>query len=164
MCISACEHVGFFVVTSHGVPTAVIDRAWRSCRAFFDLPPHVKGAEDVVMRDDEYPYGYCGLGVEILSKGKDYEEGRVTVSAPDLKVRVETHVIAAVHLVRSSILNMCLITTLYIDYATLSVAYQESFSMGPYNPASGMPPTRWPRQPPDFEPSLLAYYQVATPV
>lgn len=36
--------------------------------------------------------------------------------------------------------------------------------MGPYNPASGMPPTRWPRQPQDFEPSLLAYYQVAMPV
>ena len=36
---------------------------------------------------------------------------------------------------------------------------KESFSMGPYNPAAGMPPVQWPAQPADFERSWMEYYQ-----
>jgi hypothetical protein len=32
--------------------------------------------------------------------------------------------------------------------------------VGPYNPASGMRPTRWPGDPPDFQPALVDYYKV----
>jgi isopenicillin N synthase-like dioxygenase len=85
----ACEEVGFFIITNHGVPKPIIDRAWRSCRAYFDLPLHIKGAVDVAMTE-AYPYGYCGVGGEILSKGKDYETGKVSVAAPDLKVSTWT--------------------------------------------------------------------------
>ena len=35
---AACERIGFFTITNHGVPAEVIDRAWRAARAFFDRP------------------------------------------------------------------------------------------------------------------------------
>lgn len=38
----ACEEIGFFVVTGHGVPEALITRMYDTSRAFFDLPPGQK--------------------------------------------------------------------------------------------------------------------------
>lgn len=71
--------------------------------------------------ENEYPYGYVGFGKEILSAGKDAEEGRGDAhAAPDLK---------------------------------------ECFSIGPYNPAAGMPAIRWPCPPEDMEETWLAYYK-----
>lgn len=35
---AACERIGFFTITNHGVPAEVIDGAWRAARAFFDRP------------------------------------------------------------------------------------------------------------------------------
>ncbi len=35
---AACETIGFFLITGHGVPDEVIARVRRSSRAFFDLP------------------------------------------------------------------------------------------------------------------------------
>jgi isopenicillin N synthase-like dioxygenase len=42
--------VGFFIITSHGIPDAVIERAWTDVRAFFDLPSDFK--EQSVKMDD----------------------------------------------------------------------------------------------------------------
>jgi len=36
---------------------------------------------------------------------------------------------------------------------------KESFCIGPYNPAAGMPPVQWPAQPASFQKDWLAYYQ-----
>lgn len=36
---------------------------------------------------------------------------------------------------------------------------KESFSMGPYNPASGSPPIQWPKQPASFQRTWLEYYK-----
>lgn len=38
----ACEEIGFFVITGHGVPDDVIVRMYATSRAFFDLPPDEK--------------------------------------------------------------------------------------------------------------------------
>ena len=35
---AACERIGFFTITNHGVPAEVIEGAWRAARAFFDRP------------------------------------------------------------------------------------------------------------------------------
>ena len=35
---AACERIGFFTVTNHGVPAEVIDEVWWAARAFFDRP------------------------------------------------------------------------------------------------------------------------------
>ena len=34
----ACENIGFFYATNHGVPQALIDRAFAASRAFHALP------------------------------------------------------------------------------------------------------------------------------
>jgi isopenicillin N synthase-like dioxygenase len=41
---AACERIGFFTITNHGVPAEVIDGAWRAARAFFDRPEAEKMA------------------------------------------------------------------------------------------------------------------------
>jgi hypothetical protein len=41
-----------------------------------------------------------------------------------------------------------------------SVRWQESFSVGPYNPRSGMPGVRWPSKPDTLPVSLTHYYKV----
>ncbi|MGK9232631.1 isopenicillin N synthase family oxygenase [Inquilinus limosus] len=62
----ACERVGFLVVTGHGVPAAVIDRAWAAAHAFFDLPEAAK--RTVVMPRPGYPYGYSPVAGESLAR------------------------------------------------------------------------------------------------
>jgi isopenicillin N synthase-like dioxygenase len=41
---AACERIGFFTITNHGVPAEVIAGAWRAARAFFDRPEAEKMA------------------------------------------------------------------------------------------------------------------------
>ena len=39
---AACETIGFFVITGHGIPTAVLERLIAEARAFFDQPTDAK--------------------------------------------------------------------------------------------------------------------------
>jgi isopenicillin N synthase-like dioxygenase len=41
---AACEQIGFFTITNHGVPEEVIRQAWQAARAFFDRPESEKHA------------------------------------------------------------------------------------------------------------------------
>jgi isopenicillin N synthase-like dioxygenase len=41
---AACERIGFFTITNHGVPAEVIEGAWGAARAFFDRPEAEKMA------------------------------------------------------------------------------------------------------------------------
>jgi len=38
----ACEKVGFFIVTGHGIPTEVIQQAWEVVHRYFDMPVEEK--------------------------------------------------------------------------------------------------------------------------
>ena len=82
----ACRDVGFFAVTNHGVPDAVVQAAWQATRQFFDGALEEKMS--VRMPYKGYPYGYSGLCSEALSKSQgDY-------TPPDLKEtfsRIETY-------------------------------------------------------------------------
>ncbi len=71
-----CTNVGFFQVIGHGVPDAVVDRAWAAAIAFFDLPLEQRMS---VAGHAGYPYGYIPFSGESLAKslGADAE--------PDLK-------------------------------------------------------------------------------
>ena len=73
----ACRRVGFLTVVGHGVPEQVVDDAWRTSTAFFDLPLEQKMR--VAMPRPGYPYGYSPVAGETLaaSLGND--------SHPDLK-------------------------------------------------------------------------------
>jgi len=72
----ACREIGFFIITNHGIPKEVIDVAWNAGRTFFDLP--IQDKREVLMTDD-YPYGYCSFGSEVLSYSKNI------ISGADLK-------------------------------------------------------------------------------
>lgn len=61
-----CKSIGFLVVEQHGVPQAVIDRAWTATRAFFDLPLEQKML--VRSPDPGCPRGYFPLAAEALAK------------------------------------------------------------------------------------------------
>jgi isopenicillin N synthase-like dioxygenase len=41
---AACEQIGFFTITNHGVPPEVIDETWQAAIAFFDRPLEEKMA------------------------------------------------------------------------------------------------------------------------
>ncbi len=73
----ACEEVGFFLITGHGVPDPVIEACWTAARDFFELPLEDRMA--VAMPYAGYPYGYAPMLSETLSKslGED--------APPDLK-------------------------------------------------------------------------------
>ena len=53
----ACEHVGFFLISGHGVPDSIIDGCWRVAHAFFDQP--LDARMTVAMPYTGYPYGYA---------------------------------------------------------------------------------------------------------
>ncbi|KAM3569081.1 hypothetical protein VYU27_008809 [Nannochloropsis oceanica] len=126
----ACEDVGFFIITHHGVPPSIIHNAWAAATEFFDLPTEEK-EKSVKMEGSQYPYGYSGFGGEVLSHSKAYEHAHHSSSSSS----------------SSSSLPPSLPDP------------KESFSIGPSDPASGMPAVRWPPSPPSFAPAIAAYYQ-----
>jgi isopenicillin N synthase-like dioxygenase len=73
----ACADVGFLAVTGHGVPTAVLDAAWRTATDFFDMP--LDQRMQVVMPRPGYPYGYSPLAGETLAASLG------DVAPPDVK-------------------------------------------------------------------------------
>lgn len=107
----AGEEIGFFSITGHGIPQAVIDNCWGQTRAYFDESHEEKV---LIGMTPDYPYGYSGMSHESLAKGHGKD------SLPDLN---------------------------------------ESFCIGPYNPDSGMPPVRWPSNPPGVQQAWTDYYQ-----
>ncbi|RWW29527.1 hypothetical protein GW17_00005951 [Ensete ventricosum] len=52
---AACRDWGFFQVINHGVPPAVVERAWAASRGFFALSPEERRR---VRRDEVNPLGY----------------------------------------------------------------------------------------------------------
>ena len=74
----ACERIGFFLVSNHGVDPALIEDVRRESRAFFDLPLEQKLA--IRQRpDDRASRGYEPVGTEHLSATIGVE------TPPDLK-------------------------------------------------------------------------------
>lgn len=62
----ACETAGFFYVTGHGVPRAVVDDVFAAARWFFDRPPAEREALDVARSPcfrGHVPMGITGPGV-----------------------------------------------------------------------------------------------------
>jgi len=71
----ACRKVGFIKIKDHGVPRKVIDDCWKASEAFFEQPLAEKNS---VPMDENYPYGYTGVGGENLlgSLDKDATNAR----------------------------------------------------------------------------------------
>lgn len=82
-----CREVGFFQIVGHGASDEVIDPAWRTAAAFFDLP--LDERMTVYRPYAGYPYGYVPVSGETLSRSLEVE------SAPDLK---EVYNVGPIHL------------------------------------------------------------------
>lgn len=71
---AACRGIGFFAVTGHGVPQAVVDGAFAASRRFFAQPAADKAA--LAYASLSHNRGYVGMGVEALdeTQGGDRKE------------------------------------------------------------------------------------------
>ncbi|MDX1509410.1 MAG: 2-oxoglutarate and iron-dependent oxygenase domain-containing protein, partial [Woeseiaceae bacterium] len=65
----ACRDWGFFQVTNHGVPEALIEQTWQQARAFFALPVADK---ERIIRTRENPWGYYNN--ELTKNQRDKKE------------------------------------------------------------------------------------------
>lgn len=72
-----CREIGFFTITGHGVPPAVMDNLRNTANAFFALP--IEEKQRAVHPVPGTPRGYIALGVEALS------HGNALATPPDLK-------------------------------------------------------------------------------
>jgi isopenicillin N synthase-like dioxygenase len=70
----ACRTNGFFYVSGHGVPSALIERLDRDSRAFFDLPLDDK-MEIAMERGGRAWRGFFPVGAELTSGRPDLKEG-----------------------------------------------------------------------------------------
>ena len=94
---ASLKDLGFFVITDHGVPGALIDATTAACDAFFDLPI----AEKLEIRSGVQgsPRGYAPMGLETLAASlgvrtpPDIKEG---FSMGPLEVAAEKAVIAGI--------------------------------------------------------------------
>jgi isopenicillin N synthase-like dioxygenase len=57
----ACEHVGFFYISGHGVPNAVVERAFAASRRFHALPL----AQKLAVRLNENNIGYLPMAASV---------------------------------------------------------------------------------------------------
>lgn len=64
----ACRDIGFFYVTGHHVPAALVADTFAASRRFFSLPPAEKNA--VAISRSPHNRGYVGLQAEALDPGK----------------------------------------------------------------------------------------------
>jgi len=78
---TACEEIGFFVITNHGVDKTVIDSTWGEVYDFFSQDDNEK--LKWAGMTEEYPYGY--EQGEVLSAGKSAEKGEKADVKPDIK-------------------------------------------------------------------------------
>jgi isopenicillin N synthase-like dioxygenase len=70
----ACRETGFFYVTNHGVPKALIDAQFDAAKAFFDLPVDEKVG--LHMKNSPSSAGYEPVGEQILDS-QDGKKGAV---------------------------------------------------------------------------------------
>lgn len=72
-----CTDIGFFTITGHGVPPAVMDDLRTKAHAFFALPLDEK--RRAIHPEPSTPRGYRALGIEALA------HGNAEATPPDLK-------------------------------------------------------------------------------
>jgi isopenicillin N synthase-like dioxygenase len=66
---AACEHIGFFQITGHGVDESFVADTYRAARAFFDLPEGAKA--QVAQPSPGVVRGWSAVGREGLSASMD---------------------------------------------------------------------------------------------
>lgn len=72
-----CQSIGFLIIENHGVPNGIIDNAWTTTRAFFDLPLEEKLKSR--SPDPTCPRGYFPMAAEALARSLGVD------TPPDIK-------------------------------------------------------------------------------
>jgi isopenicillin N synthase-like dioxygenase len=85
----AFERVGFATIVNHGVDSAVVDTAWATAGAFFDLP--LIDRMSVAMPYPGYPYGYSPLDTEVLTASLSADTSTPDSSMPSSPSSYEHH-------------------------------------------------------------------------
>ena len=75
----ACRDTGFFYISHHGIPEAVIDAQFHSGKRFFDLPLEQKLS--VHLKQSRSAAGYAPIAAQAL----DSQDAKSQASPPDLK-------------------------------------------------------------------------------
>lgn len=75
----AMEHIGFMVLTNHGISKYIMDNVWNETRKFFDSS--IDNKESVLMTKD-YIYGYSADERLDLSEKIKYFKGKDSDSTP----------------------------------------------------------------------------------
>jgi isopenicillin N synthase-like dioxygenase len=65
----ACEGIGFFTITGHGVPESLVDRLDADARDFFALP--IEEKLKVRKPDGTNPKGFAAMGIKTVGKDRD---------------------------------------------------------------------------------------------
>lgn len=65
---NACRDTGFFLISGHGIPQELIDKAFKAADAFFALPDAVKARSDI--RASRNNRGWSAAGTENLDDSK----------------------------------------------------------------------------------------------
>lgn len=69
----ACRNIGFFYLTNHGIPQALVDRTVAEAKRFFDLP--VEKKREIAIEKSSCHRGWFALGGENLDPAKQKEAG-----------------------------------------------------------------------------------------
>jgi len=80
---SACENIGFFLVKNHGISKNIITQLSNQTRIFFDSNFEYKN-KFFEKNQEDYPFGYMGIGYETLKAGYDPSINKTRIY-PDLK-------------------------------------------------------------------------------
>ncbi|KAG7350387.1 2OG-Fe(II) oxygenase superfamily protein [Nitzschia inconspicua] len=116
----ACRQVGFFLIQNHGFDQSVLNDTWKASQEFFAMSTEEKMLHKT-NNEVEYPYGYEQS--ESLAKGKQLDR------ASDQRILLDDAV-------TSDSDNNNHTDALLMMGKDL----KETFSIGPNNPRSGMPP------------------------
>mmetsp|Transcript_11303 Transcript_11303/g.24175 ORF Transcript_11303/g.24175 Transcript_11303/m.24175 type:complete len:410 (-) Transcript_11303:65-1294(-) len=140
----ACQTVGFFAITNHGVDHFVVNDALSAARDFFSLDSTIKSA---VSMTETYPYGYENyesLGIHCARNDDDHSSsGSNNVLCRGNKNKNSNAISATTP-------------------QKLAPDSKETFSIGPINPLkSKMPPRQFPPfASPSFAFHLSKYFEV----
>jgi isopenicillin N synthase-like dioxygenase len=83
----ACENIGFFMVTGHGVPRGLVDEVDGLSRTFFDLPSEEKMQIEFQPRTRQRGYRFFGAAntAMAIKSGQKSQSSAVDPPPPDLR-------------------------------------------------------------------------------
>ena len=87
----AMEHVGFMIITNHGISKYIMDDIWNQTKAFFDTSIENKHS---VLQTEDYVYGYGADEQLSASEEIEYFQNETTELPPKAMIRDQKEMFA----------------------------------------------------------------------